>query len=291
MIDKIKKEAKRILEDGAVNVVIGFEEGSIPLKSTPIFIENPKEIEKLVWNKFCENNLVTYIRRFKGKTVGIVANGCCSRAIVNLIIEDQFKREDVYIVGVPCEGMLDRKRMLRDGKTEENVDETYLYTNCKYCSHKNPVIYDYLAGEKIEEKTAQFPDIEKIENLPGEERWSKFNEEVSKCIRCYACREACPMCYCEVCFVDVNNPKWLEGGADKPDVEFWNLGRAFHLSGRCVDCGACERACPMEIKILNLTRKLNKDVKELYDYEVGVDIKQKPVLGEFRFDDKEEFIR
>ena len=99
------------------------------------------------------------------------------------------------------------------------------------------------------------------------------------------------MCYCEVCFVDVNNPKWLEGSIEQPDLSFWNLGRAFHLAGRCVDCGACERACPMEIKILNLTRKLNKDVLELYNYEAGVDIKKKPALGEFKFDDKEEFIR
>lgn len=291
MIDKIRNEAKRILKEGVVDVIIGFEKGSIPLKSTPVFIENPDDVEKLVWNQFCENNLATYIRRFKGRKVGVVANGCCSRAIVTLIVEGQFKREDIYIIGVPCEGMLDRRRMLADGKTEDSADESYLYTNCKYCSHKNPTEYDFLAGEKVEEKEATFPDIEELEKLSDEERWKNFTDEISKCIRCYACREACPMCYCEVCFVDVNNPKWLEGSIEQPDLSFWNLGRAFHLAGRCVDCGACERACPMEIKILNLTRKLNKDVLELYGYEAGVDIKKKPALGEFRFDDKEEFIR
>lgn len=291
MVDNIRKEAKRILEEGIVDVVIGFEEGSIPLKSTPVFIDKPEDVKKLVWNKFCENNLARYLRRFKSKKIGIVANGCCSRAIVNLIIEGQVNRDDIYIIGIPCEGMLDRRKMLKDGKTEKNIDDSYLYINCKYCSHKNPVIYDYLAGEKIDENPAQFPDVEEIEKLSPEGRWTKFIEEMNRCIRCYACREACPMCYCEVCFVDVNNPKWLEGSIAEPDVGYWNLGRAFHLAGRCVDCGACERACPMEIKILNLTRKLNKDVKELYDYEAGIDVKQKPVLGEFRFEDKEEFIR
>ncbi len=291
MIDNIRKEVKRILENNLVNVVIGFEKGSIPLKSTPVFIENPADVGKLIWNKFCENNLATYLRRFKGRKVGIVANGCCTRAIVTLIVEGQLSREDVYIIGVPCEGMLDRRKMLKDKKTRNESDEKFLYTNCKYCSHRNPVIYDYLAGEELEEKPNRFPDIEEIEKLSIEERWTNFSEEMSRCIRCYACREACPMCYCEVCFVDVNNPKWLEGGVNPPDVEFWNLGRAYHLAGRCVDCGACERACPMEIKILNLTRKLNKDVNELYNFETGLSIDEKPVLGEFKFEDEQEFIK
>ena len=291
MIENIRREAERILKEGVVDLVIGFEEGTIPLKSTPVFIEKPEEAQKLVWNSFCENNLAVYINRFKDKKVGIVANGCCSRAIVNLIIEGQIKRDDVYIIGVPCEGMLDRRKMLREGKTEKDVDESYLYTNCRYCGHRNPVIYDYLAGEKLEEHSAQYPDIKEMESLTEEERWQKFSEEVNRCIRCYACRQACPMCYCEVCFVDVNNPKWLEGGVTEADVGYWNLGRAYHLAGRCVDCGACERACPMEIKILNLTRKLNKDVKELYNYEPGIDINEKPVLGEFTYEDKEDFIR
>jgi len=288
MTEKIREIARSILENGEVELVIGFEKGTIPLKSRPVFIEKPEEVEKLIWDGFCENNLATYLRRYKGRKVGIVAKGCDSRAIVNLIVEGQLNREDVYIIGVPCTGMYDRRKMIRDGKLEPSDD--YLFMNCKTCQYPTPVLYDELVGEEVSPRTRDYSDVETIEKMSSDERWEWFQREFSRCIRCYACREACPMCFCEFCFVDENRPEWVEGGIHPSDLGFWNLGRAFHLAGRCVECGACERACPMELPLMVLNRKMAKDVKEIFDYEAGVSLDEKPVLGTFNPEDREDFI-
>lgn len=290
MIDKIREIAKELLRNKKVDVIIGFEKGTIPFKSRPVFIDKEEDVEKLVFDKFCENNLAAYIRRYPDKKIGIIAKGCDSRAIVQLIIEKQIKRENLVIIGVVCEGIYDRKKIIEDGRKIEEINDDYLYINCKTCQYPEPVIYDYIVGEKNKKRERNYDDIEKIEKMSDDERWEFFKSEFSKCIRCYACREACPMCYCEFCFVDINQPRWLEGGGDVPEKGFWNIGRVYHLSGRCVECGACERACPMDISIFTLLRKINKDIYNEFGYEAGLKTDDKPFLDQYKFEDKQEFI-
>ncbi|RKZ25912.1 4Fe-4S ferredoxin [bacterium] len=274
MIERIREEARKAFEEGKIEILIGFGRGT--LRATPIFIEKKEDVDKLIWDDTCWINLATYLRRFRGKKTGIVAKGCDARSVVALIAEKQLKREDVYIIGVPCQGM-------KNEKGEE-------FLSCRYCEYPTPPVYDVLVGEKREGKKENYPDVSEFESMPPEKRWEFFSEEVKKCIRCYACREACPMCYCEECFADSLDPRWLEPGLSLSSLQFWHLVRAYHQAGRCSDCGACERACPMDVKILYLTRKLNKEVRELFGFVTGLDPEALPPLGTYSTEDKEEFI-
>lgn len=311
--EEIRKAAKFLLADKKVDLVIGFEEGTLPLRTSPAFIHGEAEVEKLVWNPFCENNLANFLKKVDGRKVGIVAKGCDSRSIVALILEHQVDRENLSIIGVPCEGMLDRRRVEKEfgeevlsaevkgdkivvkGATKERTldVEKYLYGCCRTCSQPNPVIYDLLVGEESEPRSQleQYEEITDFEKKSSEERWSYFLREASKCIRCYACRESCPMCYCQECFLDSSHPKWIEKGLETTNLQIWNLVRAFHLAGRCVACGACERACPMGIDLFFLLGKVNKDVKDLFDFEAGLDPEKPPALATYDLSDQEEFMR
>ena len=308
---EIREAARTLLRDKQVQVVIGFEEGSLPLRGRPCFIRKEVVVDRLVWNSFSEINVARYLAKRKEK-VALVAKGCDSRALVELIKENQVSRDRVIIIGVPCEGMIDRSRVEAEvgHKAIVEVEETenrltlkgrafekvldrreFLYERCKTCNHRNPVLYDVLVGQLGEEEEQDaFSDIEAFNALDHERRWAYLAEEVGKCIRCYACRNACPLCYCPECFVDTSQPQWIGKSTGLSDTLVFHLVRAFHLAGRCVGCGACEQACPMGVDIRKLNRKLLKDVKTLFNYEAGVSLEQTSPLATFSADDPEQFM-
>mgnify|MGYP005621577637 CR=1 FL=1 len=292
-------------------MVIGFEKGTLPMRSTPCFVREPDDADRLVWSGFCENNLAVYVRKRKGK-IAVVAKGCDSRALVELIKEKQIARDQLYIIGVPCTGMIDRKRVQEEwgdrkidtveegeeslrivggGLEKTLIRDLFLHPSCQVCISRNPVIWDERVGDPVEEtREDTFQDIESFEGLPDEERCTYFSSEMERCIRCYACRNACPLCYCEECFVDCSRPQWVGKSIDSSDTALFHLMRAFHLAGRCVECGACERACPLGIDIRKLNRKLSKDVKALYAYRAGTSLEEVAPLSTYRPDDAEAFI-
>ncbi|MBE9569778.1 MAG: 4Fe-4S dicluster domain-containing protein [Proteobacteria bacterium] len=308
---KIREVARKLLQKKKVDLVIGFEQGTLPLRATPCFVRREEEVDRLVWDSFCENNLAKYLAKMAGK-VAIVAKGCDVRAAVELIKENQISREHVVIIGIPCQGMVDRRLVeaelqgreilevgekdneliFKGGDFKETLDrDKFLYHSCKTCTHRNPVIYDVLVGDPVPElSTDPYQDVEQFEDQSAEERWEYFSREFGNCIRCYACRNACPLCYCHECFVDCSQPQWFGKTTDLSDTAMFHLMRAFHLAGRCVECGACERACPMGVDIRKLNRKLSKDVKDLFAYQAGISLEQVTPLATFKPDDNEEFI-
>ena len=311
LINRIRGIAGGLLREGKVDVVIGFEEGTIPFHSRPCFVRSPDEADRLIWNSFCENNLAKYVVK-RNERMAIVAKGCDTRALLELIKEKQVMRDQIHIIGIPCQGMIDRARVeaelrsrpvrtveVREGTLlimgkdfEKELDiKEFLYPSCQVCIRKNPVIYDELAGQEVEESVGKtYPDIESFEGLSDEERWQYFSHEMSRCIRCYACRNACPLCYCTECFVDASNPQWIGKSINESDTALFHIMRAFHLAGRCVECGACERACPLGIDIRKLNRKLSKDVHVLFNYEAGISLDEVAPLATYRPDDSEAFI-
>lgn len=283
----------------------------MPLRSRPCFVRKEEEVDRLVWDGFCDNTLAVYLPKRKERAA-IVAKGCDSRAVVELIKEKQVQRDQVILIGVPCRGMMDRARVeaavthRRILQAEEREDLLLvrgsdfegalsrcdlLHDSCKTCTHPNPVLHDVLAGEPlVEENQDPFADIEAFDAMTTEERWSYLKREVDKCIRCYACRNACPLCYCPECFVDASLPQWIGKSTDASDTMIFHLMRAYHLAGRCVSCGACERACPVGVDIRKLNRKLQKDVQDLFGHEAGLRLDEACPLATFRPDDPEHFI-
>lgn len=306
----IQDAAKTLLTENKVDLVIGFSNGSLPLRGTPCFIRKADDAGTLTWHYGCENNLTNYLRNRTEKTA-VVAKGCDTRAIVALIKENQINRDNLYIIGIPCKGMIDRHKVdaLLEGKElletedkgdtivlkgkdfsqEAKVDELY-HDTCKTCGYGTPVIYDMLIGDPVPAKEDTYADITSFEAKSALERNQLLAEDLSKCIRCYACRNVCPMCYCAECFVDCSTPVWIDKAPNTADNMMFQAVRVLHLAGRCVDCGACDRACPMGINLRGITRKMVKDVKELFGYEAGVNMEDKPALSDYTVDDPESFL-
>ena len=311
-IDRIKEIARGLLETEKVDVVIGFKKGTLPVMSEPTIIRKASDTETLIWDATCRLNLCNYLTGRKDR-IGIIAKGCDARNIVGHIVENKIKRDQLVIIGVPCTGMADKKALsdlvggevtayaeagdqitVKGPAGEKTVSRSeVLQSNCRTCIKRNPVIFDEMAGEPVEELVLEnrFADVEKIEAMDAGAKWGYFEELLSGCTRCYACKNACPLCYCPTCFVDESRPQWVGKGTDPIDIRTYHFLRAFHCAGRCTDCGACEAACPMDIKMRAFTRKGVKDCVEKYGWETGMKEGVRPPLDTFKTDDPEAFIR
>lgn len=310
--EKIREKAKELLAQGKVEAFIGYKKGTVPLMNQPVMIKRPEEADELIWDSNCCLNLANYLTK-RTERIGIVANGCNSRNIVIHILEGQVKRDQLYILGIPCEGTIDHRAVLRAVDNKELLDysedeagftvigqgfqksfkkQDFYRTNCKTCQHKNPVIYDELLGEPVLENkdVDPFSDVKALEGQDPDKKWAFFQNLISKCIRCYACRNACPLCYCPTCFVDESKPQWVGKSIDPTDTMTFHILRAFHCAGRCTDCGACERVCPVGIPMRQFTKKLNKDALELFGWEAGLSLETRPLFDFYKTTDYNEFI-
>ena len=277
--ERLKKETKMLLESGEVKVVLAYGKGYDEKHPVPYVAKNVADVEGIVFNEYCNHNMARYLVRYPpGTKIAIAVKATDSRAVVQLIQEEKVKRDDLVLLGIPIHGM-------KNPKTGEVIDGKT--TGGMY----NPILYDVLLNDDVHgHKVSPYDVLDKYEAMDEDARWEFWKKELDKCIRCYACRKACPMCYCDPCFIDQSKPKWADKAPQSPGNMMYHLTRFHHLAGRCVDCGECSRACPVNIPLYLFHKKVAKECEEMFHQKAGMSIEDKPVLIDFRVEDSDKIL-
>jgi ferredoxin len=290
-VKELRDLARTLLTDGSVQVVIGWEDG--PAGARPAFVTKAEDADRLIFDPRCVHNLAAYLsprRPHVGRLgkAAVVVKGCDARAVAALLRESQIQREDVVIIGVRCGGVLaDPSR--RVDLTAENVSE-----RCSGCEAREPGLADHLVGEMPPPppgERSRETRIEELEAMSAAERSAFWQAEFSRCVRCNACRQVCPLCTCDRCVADKTQPQWIEQSAHERGIFAWQLTRALHHAGRCADCGECARVCPAGIPLGLLNRQAARIVERRFGYRATDDPSIPAPIGAFRSDDGQEFIR
>ena len=313
--EQLIEKAEALLASGTVSAVLGWKKGEFDYDVTPAVFKTAEEMaEGFVWNDFCGANFSKYLVAKTAKAEGkllVFLKPCDTYSFNQLLTEHRFDREKVYAVGIPCEGMADIakiKDICGEGISSvdcgEKIAVTTIYDDeptfidakdvlaerCVNCKSKKHVAYDELMGEEGEVlDSARFDEVAKIEAMTPDERFAFWQNELSRCIRCNACRDACPACTCEKCVFDnPNSGVENKAPANSFEEKMFHIIRAFHVAGRCTDCGECSRVCPQNIPLHLLNRKFIKDMNEFYgDYQAGEEVGTRAPLVNYTTDDIE----
>ena len=308
---------KELLQDGTVNRVLGWKKGDLPYNPEPAFFQSAEELDEFVYDGFCGANLSKYMiaaSALEGKTL-VLLKPCDSYSFVQLMKEHRVDREKAYIIGIGCKGKLDIERIKAEGvKGIEAIsgaeidsacdtlkistiygDKTVAYKDamlerCHVCKGKEHKVYDELMLESADTLDSdRFQGVEAIENMTSEQKFEFFKSELSKCIRCNACRNVCPACSCRKCVFDSTKfDSAQKANVDEFEEKMFHIIRAFHVAGRCTDCGECSRVCPQGIPLHLFNRKFIKDINAYYgEYQAGNNVEDETPLTDFTFDDLE----
>lgn len=313
--DVLVSKASELLKNGTVDRVLGWKAGEFDYDITPAVFHTSEELEQdFVWNDFCGANFSKYLVSETGKSenkILVFLKPCDTYSFNQLLTEHRFDREKVYAVGVGCNGMLDvaKLRSSADGILRVNTEDPdkvavetlydgtvtldraeLLPDRCVNCKSRKHVAYDELLGSDGEVLDChRFDEVEQIERMTPDERYAFWQGELSRCIRCNACRDVCPACTCEKCVFD-NPQSGVENKAPATSFEeqMFHIIRAFHVAGRCTDCGECSRVCPQHIPLHLLNRKFIKDIDNFYgDYQAGAEVGSRAPIVNYRTDDLE----
>ena len=309
MQEKLIARAKELLAEGKVQKVVGWRKGLFDYDVTPSVFTSAEDLEQnFVFNEFCGANLSKYLvkitREIEIKKSTTRMNNTMAKqrdpnaqdapipsevalvflkpndtySFTQLLKENRITRDDVYAIGVPCQDTL---------KGAEP---------CGNCAGKKPVSCDeYIsvdANAEVAPNATRMAEVEKLESMSEAERYAFWQNEFSRCIRCNACRDICPACTCEKCVFD-NNALYTSQKVAETSFEesLYHIIRAWHVAGRCTDCGECSRVCPENIPLHLLNRKYIKDINEIYgEYQAGSDLETKAPMQSFKEDDAEPSI-
>lgn len=316
-MQELIKRMKELLSDGTVQRVLGWKKGDLAYNPEPYYFNSAEELDDFVYDGFCGANLSKYMIKgsnLEGKTL-ILLKPCDTYSFNQLIKEHRVLRDKAYIIGVGCKGKLNPEKLKEKGIkgiksisgaeidsdcTELKIDTVYgektvaykdiMLERCHVCKGKEHKIYDELMLESADTCDGdRFTDVEIIENLPADEKFAYFRQELSKCIRCNACRNVCPACNCRKCVFDSTKfDSEQKANVDPFEESMFHIIRAFHVAGRCTDCGECSRVCPQGIPLHLFNRKFIKDINEYYgEFIAGEDAETKGPLTDYTLEDLE----
>ncbi|MCI0518872.1 MAG: 4Fe-4S dicluster domain-containing protein, partial [Chloroflexi bacterium] len=269
---QLQAKARELLASGQVSCVIGYEAGTHG-RTRPAFVYDQADVGRLTWNQDCTHNLTTYLHRQLApsgakpdsrpvKPVAVLVKPCDSRALNVLMAENKFQRQQVHVIGVACDGI----------RQEMGNDASLLQARCLECTQATPVVYDTFIGDALPNQITAAPcqRAAELAAQPPAERMEFWLNQFDRCIRCYACRQACPMCDCPTCLYERDDSLWVGMGIGVNEKRTFHLGRAYHLAGRCIGCNECERVCPMEIPISLLNQAMAQEMQALFSFQPGL---------------------
>lgn len=196
--------------------------------------------------------MVTLSRKFPDDTFGILVRGCDERGLNSLFRLNQLEEEKVVAVGIACPMDL-----------------------ALACECQKPYPENLAAGEKIEG-----PDLQKVQEMDKMDLAQRFDywaDQFLKCVKCYGCRDICPMCFCKECSLECED---LVAKGDLPvEIPVFHLTRAMHMADRCVDCGLCDEACPSDIPLRLLYKKTAQIMDTEFGFTSGINKNEKSPLS------------
>lgn len=292
--EALRRAAREALAGGA-ELVLGWGPGPDPATLAPLFAASAEECAALDFGPGAVRNLAGYLRGLAGRKVAVCVKGCDSRSVVQLLSEGLLRREELILIGLPCAGVLGRDGLPADGPAQPerdapegwpSVPDALLDARCLRCRFPNPVLADVTIGP---ERTPREPeggphaDLDAFLAQPVMERFRHWERELGRCLRCYACRNACPLCVCrDHCLAETRRPGWLSQSSSVREKLLFQVIHAVHTAGRCTECGECQRACPVGIPLLTMKRVLAREAEALFGHVAGTDPAQVPPLLTFR---------
>lgn len=267
-MEKIQKKVRELLSEKKIDLAIGYQKSPKQFAKV-IFANAPEQADKFIFDESCRQNLALYIHKPEVKAfgkIGIIANVPAIKTLLELAAENQIKDGQILALTV--------------GKDGEVIEFTNFASMEDYVA-KNPVQIPPPAQKKLDY----------INSMSIPERWKFWQEELSACVKCYACRSACPLCYCTQCITECNQPQWVSVQNTALGNFEWHVNRAMHLAGRCIECGECSRACPVGIPLTLLTVKLNDDIETAFNQRPGMKATNDYAFSTYKFEDKENLMR
>ena len=316
-MQELIKRMIELLESGEVQRVIGWKKGDLAYNPEPAYFESAEALKDFTYDGFCGANLSKYLIKaceLEGKTLALL-KPCDTYSFNQLIKEHRISKDKIYVIGVGCKGKLDIEKIkamgikgitnitgveITDDCDTINIETVYgnktvaykdaMLERCHVCKGKEHKVSDEIFFDSADTDDGdRFAGVDYIESLSPEEKFEFFKKELSKCIRCNACRNVCPACSCRKCVFDSTKfDADRKANVDPFEESMFHIIRAFHVAGRCTDCGECSRVCPQGIPLHLFNRKFIKDINEFYgDYQAGADVEERSPLTNFTFDDLE----